>query len=611
MKKQAIFLIGLAVLLTLISTYSLWDPLERRAYDARFRLIQKLDLGKSQPSGQVVVVGIEEKAITKEKPIIFLNPDIGQFLLKMQESGVKVVGLDLIPFHRQAEKFPMAVRTLSADQKDDTLSKASQEIGDRLDRSLMEPLVRVSNQIPIVQAFHGTLLPYYYRAAAFMKQMHLADIELTDGRAINDGVIRKQQLAINGRDGFAYTIYRLTSGKSSPDATILLNYALVRNIPFYSFVDVMAGLIGKEQLSGKAVILTYVNGYEDIHQAPMTRYAPPAWMSHETNVRAGMLPGGIIHAVTTETLLTGTGLKTVSPSWQIIIMVLLITCCLVMAIKLGLPYAISGTLALMALFFVLNLLLFAEGQVINLFPQMISPLLVLMTVYPYRYVTEERQKKKIYKTFGYYIDREVIDSLIEKDPAALLKGDSREVCILFLDIRDSTRLSTKMAPEAIVKLLNFYFGIITSIIKKHGGFVNKFMGDGILAFFASGDQPVAQTVRAALEIIRKTEILNANGEFIPYVGDWRMGVGIGIHYGTVILGNIGSENRMDFTIIGREVNAASRIEGLTKEYKRPILLSGAAQELVKDSFTFEDLGEAQVKGIDYPIKVYAVTGDII
>jgi class 3 adenylate cyclase/CHASE2 domain-containing sensor protein len=608
MKKQAIFLIGLAVLLSLILTDRLWAPLERRANDARFCLVQTLCLGRSQPSGQVVVVGIEEKAVTKEKPTLFLYPDIGRFLLKMHESGVKVIGIDLIPLHRQAEKLPTAVRALSTGQANGTLTKASAEIGDRLDRSLLEPLVKVSNQIPVVQAFHGTLLPYYYGLAAFMKQMHLADIELTDRRTMNDGVIRSQQMTINGRDGFASRIYRLTSGgKNAPGGTVLLNYALAKNIPFYGFADVMASRIGREQLAGKAVILTYVNGYEDLHPAPISRYVAPAWLSRDTRLPEDMLPGGLIHAVMAETLLTGTGLTTVSPSQHMLIITFLVAFCLVMTVKLRLPYAVSGTLALMALFFVLNLLLFAEGKVIHLFPHLLSPLLVLMTVYPYRYVAEERQKKKIYKTFGYYIDHEVIDSLIEKDPDTLLKGDSREVCILFLDIRDFTRLSARTAPEEIVRLLNFYFGIITNIIKKHGGFVNKFIGDGILAFFASGDQPVAQTVRAAMEIIQATETLNVNGDFIPYVGDWHIRAGIGIHYGRVILGNIGSEKRMDFTIIGHEVNIASRIEGMTKEYMKPILLSGAAQARVKDHFIFEDLGEFQVKGIDHPIRVYAVT----
>ena len=611
MKKQAIFLIGLAVLLSLILTDRLWAPLERWAYDARFRLVQTLGLGRSQTSGQVVVVGIEEKVVTKEKPILFLYPDIGRFLLKMQESGVKVIGIDLIPLHRQAEKLPMAIHSLTADQENGTLTKAGAEIGDRLDRSLLEPLVKVSNQIPVVQAFHGTLLPYYYGAAAFMKQMHLADIELTDGRNINDGTMRSQQMTINSRDGFANRIYRLTSGKTAPGGTVLLNYALAKNIPFYGFADVMSSRVGREQLAGKAVILTYVNGYEDLHRAPISRYVPPAWLSRDTRLPEDMLPGGLIHAVTVETLLTGTDLTMVSPSLQHLIIAFLVAFCLVMTMKLRLPYAVSGTLVLMTLFLGFNLLLFAKGQVIHLFPQLLSPLLVLMTVYPYRYVTEERQKKKIYKTFSYYMDREVIDSLIEKDPGALLKGDSREVCILFLDIRDSTRLSERTSPEEIVRLLNFYFGIITNIIKKHGGFVNKFMGDGILAFFASSDQSVAQTVRAAMEIIQETETLNVNGNFIPFVGDWHMRAGIGIHYGRVILGNIGSEKKMDFTIIGREVNIASRIEELTKEYMKPILLSGAAQVQVKDRFIFEDLGESQVKGIDHPIKVYAVTDYII
>ena len=393
MKKQALFIIGLSILLSLIIlTDRLWGPLERRAYDVRFRLVQKLGLGRSHPSGRVVVVGIEEKAITKEKPLIFLYPDLGRFLTKMQENNVTLIGIDLIPLHRQAEKLPAAVSALFDDKPDSRIMESIAVIGNHLDRSLLASLVKVSHFIPVIQAFHGSLIPYYYASAHFMKYLYLADIELTDGSSHYD-VIRGQKLMINGQEAFAATIYRMLAGKAFSGSNILINYRLAGNVPLYSFTDVMNGRVGRDKLAGKAVILTIINGYEDVHAVPITTTADIACISAETCLPTGMLPGGFIHALAAETLLTETSLHYLSPWLSNIIMVIMIGLCLAMTMRLRLPKALSGTLCLMVVYFIGNIYFFAKGEVAPLFPQLLAPLLVIMSVYPYRYVTEERQKE--------------------------------------------------------------------------------------------------------------------------------------------------------------------------------------------------------------------------
>jgi adenylate cyclase len=149
---------------------------------------------------------------------------------------------------------------------------------------------------------------------------------------------------------------------------------------------------------------------------------------------------------------------------------------------------------------------------------------------------------------------------------------------------------------------------VTEIVRANQGFVNKFMGDGILAFFATGENPVANGMRASLAILRETEAMAATEAVRQLVGDWDLRVGIGIHYGKVVMGNVGSEKKMDFTIIGEGVNIASRIEGLTKQAGKRILLSEEAYEMAKGQFAFERLGEFSVKGVDRPLALYTIAG---
>ena len=210
------------------------------------------------------------------------------------------------------------------------------------------------------------------------------------------------------------------------------------------------------------------------------------------------------------------------------------------------------------------------------------------------------------KVFGYYMDRNVLDRLLDMDPESLLAGEARDVSILFLDVRNFTALSTQREARQVVGFLNFFFGALTERIQERGGFVNKFIGDGLLAFFMTGESPAADAVSAALDILDETRRLNDEGRFRESIGDWRVGVGIGIHHGEVILGNIGSERKMDFTIIGEHVNIASRIEGLTKEAGTALLVSSDARTAAGDAFPWKTLGEFAVKGVERPISLYTV-----
>lgn len=605
-------IIGVVVFATLWATYGLWEAIERKAYDYRFQLTELFDIGRSQTSGNVVVVGVDERSIVQAKPIIFLYPDIGRFLVKMQEHQAALIAIDMIPVHRQAEKLKDGIQSLPG-RPGDKYGDAIGAVGERLDNALLEPLITVSLRTPIVQAYHGGLVPFYYGAAPFMKRFYPADIIFTDGmRGVGDGVIRKQDLKTNGKDTFAYAIYTVLTGRAYEGSSVWPNYSLAKRIPFYCFDDVMSGKVAGDIFRGKAVILGYLTEYEDVHFTPIqgkiTYVCSRQEREEAVYAKDNRMPGQLLHAVIAETLLTGTSLKEIPYTSNMIILLVLVAVTLAISMTIRPAYSLTAIFCTALLFLAANLFAFAQGYVINVFPQLLAPFITLMLVYPYRYVTEERTRKKLYKVFSYYIDREVLDSLLEKDMAGLFKGESKDICIVFLDIRDFTRLSRREKAEDIVQFLNFYFGAITGIIQKHNGFVNKFIGDGILAFFAIKEDAIVNAIEASLEIISETERMKSEKAFERFIGDWVVNIGIGIHYGTVIVGNVGSEKKMDFTIVGEHVNIASRIEGLTKQANANLLVSDEAYTLVKDQFNFVYLGDYEVKGVDRPLPIYTVAG---
>jgi class 3 adenylate cyclase/CHASE2 domain-containing sensor protein len=607
--------IAAAVLAVCIGAYpaGLQGVFERKAYDARVRLLDRLGLGSDRTSGKTVIVGVDERSIIREKPLLFIYDDIGRFIKRMDEYKADIIGLDVILVHKQSEKLKNAVKIFLGDRKEDagdTIGRTMEDIGERLDRSALEPIIDAGERVKIVQVVHGDLVPFFYGVSPFIKNMTIADASLTDGAFdTNDGVIRKQAFAAAERPSFASTLYLLATGKQYKGSIVFINYRMAGEVPFFRFDDVMSGKVDKSSFAGKTVILGYISGYEDVHATPLARDISPGYPDGGKNVpgqRGGKMAGPLIHGLILETMLTGTSVGEAPLFVHIVILICLAAAAYTAIICLKPLWASLGLLSMIVLFFIADVILFSHGYYVHLFPQLATPVLVAVMVYPYRYFVEEKMRRRVQKVFGYYIDKRLLERLIEADSEALLDGEARNICIFFLDIRNFTQLSTTKTAREMVQFLNFFFGELTGIIQRNSGFVNKFIGDGILAFFMTGQNPVGDGIAAAREITAETARLNEGKGFEQFIGDWEVRVGIGIHYGEVILGNIGSEQKMDFTIIGEHVNIASRIESLTKEAGASILISDDARKAAGDGISWMEVGHFTVKGIDHSISLYTV-----
>jgi adenylate cyclase len=223
----------------------------------------------------------------------------------------------------------------------------------------------------------------------------------------------------------------------------------------------------------------------------------------------------------------------------------------------------------------------------------------------FRVIHEEREKRKIRKTFSQYLSPGVI-GLIEKDPQKYIRpgGEVKDLTVMFSDIRDFTSLSEGLTPDELVHLLNQYLSAMTDILFANLGTLDKYIGDAIMAFWGSPypQQDHARSAcRCALEMVKGLDKLNREWES---EGRRPIAIGIGLNTGPVNVGNMGSDKRLAWTVMGDNVNLASRLEGMTKQYRSRVIISEGTYNQVSDQFVAREVDRIRVKGKKQPVVIY-------
>jgi adenylate cyclase len=221
-------------------------------------------------------------------------------------------------------------------------------------------------------------------------------------------------------------------------------------------------------------------------------------------------------------------------------------------------------------------------------------------------MTEGRRKRLLQNVLGRYVSKEIADEVLAGGDFEM-GGTQRLVTVMFSDLRNFTTYCHGRDPKLVVDDLNEYFRDMSAEIKAHGGMVNQFIGDGILALFgapvAHGDD-VQRAVACAIQMVRRnTEFNTTRGER----GLPPLTIGIGIHTGEAVVGNIGSTDKIAYTAIGDTVNIAARIEGENKTYNSQLLVSEATYEYVKDHVACELAGHSHLKGIAEPMRLFRIS----
>jgi adenylate cyclase len=364
--------------------------------------------------------------------------------------------------------------------------------------------------------------------------------------------------------------------------------------PHVSAADILAGRIAPGELSGKIVFIgTSAAALRDLRATPLDR----------------AMPGVEVHATIVDMLASGDFLA--RPQWAT-------GAELVATVVLGLGVSALLTMA-GAMTLILPFLALAAGVwhgsawlLANkgLYVSPLCPLLVLaanFTILTFlKFWREERQKRFLHGAFSHYLAPAVVARITANPTALTLTGEEREVTMLFSDVRGFTSISESLSPTQVVELLHQYFTPMTGIITNNLGTLDKFIGDAIMAFW-NAPLPVPNhqnmAVRSALAMQEELNLLNVG--FRETYG-FAVAAGIGLHCGTVRVGNFGSSDLFNYTVIGDAVNLCSRLEGLTKFYGLRLLVSDAVRAAVTDDVFFQEIDLVRVKGKQEPITIHTV-----
>lgn len=246
----------------------------------------------------------------------------------------------------------------------------------------------------------------------------------------------------------------------------------------------------------------------------------------------------------------------------------------------------------------------------NLVVSVITPItlqVITMTIaYSYRFFLEGKNKEKIKCAMGKYISDDVMQNVVKNIDCLALGGKRADVTVFFADIRGFTSMSEKMSAEEVSMILNEYFTAIEPIIRKHNGVINKFIGDAVMAIFG---EPIQDKNHAVNAVKCANDMLNKVTELQKKwleEGKPKIEIGVGINSGEVFVGNIGSETRLEYTVIGDVVNLASRIESYNKVYKTRFLISSTTYEKVRNIADVIKISEVTIRGKAKKLDIYEV-----
>lgn len=364
---------------------------------------------------------------------------------------------------------------------------------------------------------------------------------------------------------------------------------------YVSASDVLLAKVAPEVLRGAIVLVgTTAPGLLDFRSTPVQDSY--AGVELHANMVAGILDGSIkarpAYVVGLEVvllLLTGLALALLLPSLSPLLALL------------GSATAAAGLVGVNMWAWSVELLVvpLASGLVL------IAALFVFNM--SYGFFVDSRGKRQLARLFGQYVPPELVDEMALDPQAYSLEGESREMTVLFSDVRGFTTISESLTPTQLTALMNEFLTPMTQVVQKHRGTIDKYIGDAIMAFWGaplSDAQHARHAVLAAMDMVAELKALEAS---FKAKGWPPIKIGVGINTGDMTVGNMGSEFRLAYTVMGDAVNLGSRLEGLTKEYGVDIIASEFTRAAVTD-FAFRELDSVRVKGKDHAVKIYEPLG---
>lgn len=315
----------------------------------------------------------------------------------------------------------------------------------------------------------------------------------------------------------------------------------------------------------------------------------------------GLMYGVEIHANALNTILMTNFITTVPFIVDILILAFMVMLISFISSRLSTIWAFIISIVLIIGLFVFASIIFDQESIIIKFTSpAISTFFALILIIIYRIMTEEREKKRIKNMFGTYVTPQVVEQLLENPPE--LGGVDKEITVLFSDIRGFTRKSEGLSSQELVKYINKYLTAMTDVILEDDGTLDKYVGDEIMAFWGAPIDQKDHALRACKSAVRQMEALKRFNEDMP--PERKIDIGIGLNSGIMTVANMGSDKRMNYTLMGDNVNLGARLEGTNKVYRTNIIISENTYGLVRDLVIVRELDNIRVQGKTKPVLIY-------
>lgn len=589
------FAVGLIV--ALFYYFNILGDLERRSYDFF------LSLESRDPGSEVLIVGITEGCLDEFGSWPWQRDVHAELLDVLTEGNAAAVGMDII---------------LSEPAQDPDMDKALVEATERAVPVVYPAVARLTHSD--VPGFFTTDVMNY----SFSELNEVSRSGFINVANDPDGIMRRAALWMEYEDrpepSFSLVLWSLLEGyteeeldnylkglyKERPSALpigdfefpldprgrTLINYCdgpdTFPVLPYHAVID---GDFSPAHFENKIVLVGYYAlGLGDYYFTPFQKDTPMMGVEVHANIINTLLNTGPINELII---------------WQSVILIFVLSVFSILIYYLLRP--LKGFICLLALVIIYYIVASQLFHSYALYVETVYPVMALafsyLTSLFYTFITEQRERQRVTRIFGRYVAQQVVDEILEVGEDKLkLGGTRRNVSLLFIDIRGFTPLSEKLSPEKVVEILNEYFEIVTSCIFDNKGMVDKFMGDAVMAIFNAPmdlEDHAKWALKAAQDIIAEGTELQQK---VYEMAGVNLYFGIGINTGDAVVGNIGAENRVEYTAIGDTVNLAARLESNAKPGQ--VLVSKNVYEAVGDSMPLEEVGEITVKGKSKPIEVY-------
>ena len=392
---------------------------------------------------------------------------------------------------------------------------------------------------------------------------------------------------------------------------MLINYfnnvgAKLVEFPTVSFIDLYNdkySFFNPQTFKDKIVLFgAYSKSMNDMQITPLSSEFP--------------VYGVKIHANAIQTILDQKFLRNFTTTEKIIFVILLAFLASFVFMLTKIRWSVLFLVGVPVVYSLLAPFAFSKGIIFDLtHPYLLLPA-VFVSVYLFRYVTEIKARLKLKGNFAKYVNPAIVEQIAANPDGVKLGGQKREVTIMFTDIAGSTSIAEKLSPESMIALLNEYLDAMSNVIMEEGGTLDKFEGDAIMAFFGAPipqEDHAVRACRAAIKMrVRLAELQSEwdkggtlpGGEKYPQI-DFRCG----INTGEVIVGNIGSNDHFNYTVIGDDVNACNRLEGANKEFNTKTMISEKTYLKTGGLLNCRWLARVKVVGKNEPIKVYELRGE--